>query len=67
MGWAALTAAGGVAAKLATRRGAEASYRALTGLEPPPPPPTKAEKKLAKARKKAAKKKAKKKTKAAPA
>jgi hypothetical protein len=55
MGWAALTAAGAVAAKMAARRGAEASYRALTGLEPPPPPPTKAQKKLAKAQRKAAK------------
>ena len=53
IGYAALTAAGGVVAKLATRKGAEHTWRAVTGLEPPPPPPTKAEKKLAKAAKKA--------------
>lgn len=49
MGYAALAAAGGVAAKLLTRRGAEQTYRVLLGVEPPPPPPTKAQKRLAKA------------------
>ena len=52
IGYAALASAGAVAAKLATRKGAETTWRKLTGLEPPPPPPTKAEKKLAKAAKK---------------
>ncbi|MEO9134689.1 MAG: DUF4235 domain-containing protein [Jatrophihabitantaceae bacterium] len=51
IGYAALASAGAVAAKLATRKGAETTWRGLTGLEPPPPPPTKAEKKLAKAAK----------------
>jgi len=54
IGYAALASAAAVAAKLVTRKGAEHTWRALTGLEPPPPPPTKAEKKLAKAEKKAA-------------
>jgi hypothetical protein len=49
IGYAALAAAGGVAAKLITRRGAESTYRSLTGLEPPPPAPTKEQKRLAKA------------------
>jgi hypothetical protein len=53
IGYAALASAGTVAGKLATRKGAERTWRKLTGLEPPPPPPTKAEKKLAKAAKKA--------------
>src|SRR5258708_11509975 len=53
IGYAALTAVGGVIAKLATRKGAEQTWRTITGLEPPPPPPTKEEKKLAKAAKKA--------------
>jgi hypothetical protein len=52
IGWAALSAAGVVIAELVTRRGAEETWRTLTGLEPPPPPPTKAEKKLAKAQSK---------------
>ena len=55
IGYAALASAAAVAAKLATRKGAEHTWRVLTGLEPPPPAPTKAEKKLAKAEKKAAK------------
>lgn len=55
VGYAALASAGAVAGKLVTRKGAETSWRKLTGLEPPPPPPTKAEKKLAKAEKKQAK------------
>ncbi len=49
IGYAALASAVAVGAKLVTRKGAEETYRTLTGLEPPPPPPTKAEKKLAKA------------------
>jgi hypothetical protein len=53
IGYAALASGAAVAAKLATRKGAEATWRKLTGLEPPPPPPTKAEKKLAKAQKQA--------------
>jgi hypothetical protein len=52
MGYAALAAAVAVGAKIVTRRGAESTYRTLTGLEPPPPPPTREEKKLAKAEKK---------------
>lgn len=59
IGYAALASAGAVAAKLATRKGAETTWRKLTGLEPPPPPPTKAEKKLAKAAKKDAREQAK--------
>lgn len=59
VGYAALAAAGATAAQLVIRRGAEVSYKTLTGLEPPPPPPTKAQKKLAKAQKKAAKQAAK--------
>lgn len=47
--WAALSAAGVVAAELATRRGAELAYRTITGLEPPPRKKTKAQKKLDKA------------------
>ncbi|MGH8962586.1 MAG: DUF4235 domain-containing protein [Jatrophihabitantaceae bacterium] len=54
IGYAALASAGAVAAKLATRKGAETTWRKLTGLEPPPAPPTKAQKKLAKAEKKQA-------------
>jgi hypothetical protein len=53
IGWAALSAAGVAVAQLATRKGAEQTYRAITGLQPPPPPPTKAEKKAAKAMAKA--------------
>lgn len=49
VGYAALASAAAVAAKLVTRRGAEETYRTITGLQPPPPPPTKAEKKLARA------------------
>lgn len=49
IGYAALASAAAVAAKLLTRKGAEHTYRTLTGLEPPPPAPTKAQKKLAKA------------------
>lgn len=41
LGWAALSAVGVVVADLISRRGAEATYRALTGSEPPPPKPAK--------------------------
>jgi hypothetical protein len=54
IGYAALASAAAVAAKLITRRGAEHTYRTITGLEPPPTPPTKAQKKLAKAEQQAA-------------
>jgi|tagenome__1003787_1003787.scaffolds.fasta_scaffold20022672_1 Protein of unknown function (DUF4235) len=47
--WAALSAAGIVAADLLTRRSAEAAFRAITGSEPPPAKPHKSAKKLAKA------------------
>jgi hypothetical protein len=40
--------AGVAAAQLVTRRAAEASFRGITGTEPPPPKPTKAEKKALK-------------------
>jgi hypothetical protein len=53
IGYAALSAAGAVAAELVTRKGAETGWRTLTGLEPPPPPLTRAQKKLAKAQQKA--------------
>jgi hypothetical protein len=53
IGWAALSAAGVVAAEMITRRSAEATYRKVIGSEPPPPKPTKAEKKLAQAAEKA--------------
>lgn len=46
MGWAALSAAGVVAAEFATRRGAEKTFRAITGNAPPPPKPGKAARKL---------------------
>src|ERR1700710_2411922 len=46
MGWAALSAAGIVAAELVTRRSAEEIWRRVTGTEPPPPKPSKAAKKL---------------------
>ncbi|HZC74148.1 MAG TPA: DUF4235 domain-containing protein [Jatrophihabitans sp.] len=39
--WAALSAIGIVVAELITRRSAEATYRALTGSEPPPRRPDK--------------------------
>jgi hypothetical protein len=54
IGYAALASAAAVAAKLITRKGAEHTYRTLTGMEPPPPSPTKAQKKLAKAQEAAA-------------
>jgi hypothetical protein len=44
--WAALSAAGVVAADLLTRRGAESAWRALMGTEPPAPKTSKAQKKL---------------------
>ena len=55
IGYAALAAAGAVAAKLITRKGAESAWRALTGSEPPPPPLTQEEKRMAKAAEKEAK------------
>jgi hypothetical protein len=48
-----MSAAGVVVADLVTRRSAEATYRAVTGNEPPPPKPSKAEKKAVKSRQKA--------------
>ena len=53
IGWAALSAAGVVAADLLTRKGAEELWRTLLGTEPPPSPRTKAQKKLEKAQEKA--------------
>jgi hypothetical protein len=51
--WGAMSAAGVVLADLVTRRSAEATYRAVTGSEPPPPKASKAEKKAVKSRQKA--------------
>jgi hypothetical protein len=51
--WGAMSAAGVVAADLITRRSAEATYRVVTGNEPPPPKQSKAEKKAVASRKKA--------------
>lgn len=48
--WGAMSAAGVVVADLITRRSAQATYRAVTGNEPPPSKPSKAEKKHAKSR-----------------
>jgi hypothetical protein len=55
IGWAALSAAGVALAQLATRKGAETTFRAITGTQPPPPDPSKSEKKAAKAAKAGAK------------
>ena len=49
LGWAALSAVGVTLAQLATRKGAEHAFRAVTGTPPPPPEPTKTEKKAIKA------------------
>jgi hypothetical protein len=49
LGWAALSATSMTLAKLLTRKGAEHSYRAIMGTQPPPPDPTKSEKKALKA------------------
>src|SRR5438445_934796 len=49
IGWAALSAAGVVAADLLTRRGAEEVWRILLGTEPPPAKPSKEQKKLERA------------------
>ena len=38
LGWAALSAAGVVAAELVTQRSAKAAFRAITGNEPPAQP-----------------------------
>jgi hypothetical protein len=51
IGWAALSAAGVAFTKLATRKGAEQTFKAVLGIDPPPPPPSKSEKKAAKAAK----------------
>lgn len=59
IGYAALSAAGVVAAQLLTRKSAETAYRKVLGLEPPPPPPTRVEKRLAKQEAKEAKAEAK--------
>jgi hypothetical protein len=45
LGWAVLSAVGVVLADLISRRSAEATYRALTGSEPPPGRPAKPSKK----------------------
>ena len=55
LGWAALSATGVTLAQLLTRKGAEHSFRAIMGTQPPPPDPTKAEKKTIKAQEKAEK------------
>lgn len=55
IGWAALSAASVTLAQLLTRKGAEHSFRAIMGTQPPPPDPTKREKKAIKAQEKAAK------------
>jgi uncharacterized protein DUF4235 len=47
--WGALSAAAIVGADLLTRRGAEATYQAITGNPPPPGKQAKASKKLEKA------------------
>jgi hypothetical protein len=49
MAWAALSAAGIVAADLISRRGAEAAFKAITGSTPPPAKPDRATKALTKA------------------
>ena len=54
--WGAMSSAGVALADLITRRSAEATYRAVTGCEPPPGKPTKEQKKLEKEQKKQAKK-----------
>jgi hypothetical protein len=54
MGYAALAGAGGVAAKLLTRKGAETTYRKLLGLEPPAAGPTREQKRLEEATENAA-------------
>ena len=55
LSWAALSATGVTLAELLTRKGAEHSYRAIMGTQPPPPNPTKVEKKAIKAQEKAEK------------
>jgi hypothetical protein len=55
LAWAALSATGATLAQLVTRKGAEHSFRAITGTQPPPPDPTKREKKAIKAQEKAEK------------
>jgi Protein of unknown function (DUF4235) len=53
IGWAALSAAGVVAADLLTRKGAEKVWRTVIGTEPPPRRRTKVEKKFEKAQERA--------------
>jgi hypothetical protein len=48
LAWSALSAVGVAASQLITRKGAEETFRVLTGNEPPPPPPSRAQKKAAK-------------------
>lgn len=48
--WGAMSAAGVVVADLITRRSAEATYRVVTGNEPPPAKQSKAQKKADKSR-----------------
>lgn len=48
LAWSALSAAGVAAAQLLTRKGAEETFRVITGNEPPAPAPTRAQKKAAK-------------------
>jgi hypothetical protein len=50
--WGAISAVGVVVADLVTRRSAEATYRVVTGNEPPPAKQSKAEKKMVKSRQK---------------
>jgi hypothetical protein len=51
--WGALSAAGVVIADLVSKRGAEATFKAITGNEPPPPKRSKSEKKAEQSREKA--------------
>lgn len=50
--WAALSAAGVVAADLLTRKGAESAWRTIMGTEPPAPKGSRAQKKLGSAQEK---------------
>jgi NADPH:quinone reductase-like Zn-dependent oxidoreductase len=51
--WAALSGVGVAAAEIATRKGAEETYRVITGSEPPPQPLSKGQKKALKKQEKA--------------
>lgn len=46
--WSALSAVGVTASQLLTRKGAEETFRVISGNVPPPPPPSRAQKKAAK-------------------